>query len=68
MTSMQASKRLLKLWSEHKGYSQSGIGTLSGVNRIQIGAIKDCKKTGSVSTLKKLAGEVDIQMDGLVTL
>ena len=44
MARMLASKCLLKLWRKHKNYSQSELGTLSGVNRIQIGIIKDCEK------------------------
>ena len=63
---MLAGESLLKLWREHRGYSQNELGKISGVNRIQIGDIEDRGKTGSVMTLKKLADALNIQIDDLL--
>ena len=57
---------LLKLWREHRGISQSELARLSGVNRVQIGDIEDRGKSGSVSTLKKLAQALAIRIDDLL--
>jgi DNA-binding XRE family transcriptional regulator len=63
---MLAGESLLKLWREHRGYSQNELGKITGVNRIQIGDIEDRGKTGSVITLKKLANALNIQVDDLL--
>ena len=57
---------LLKLWREHRGLSQTALSKLSGVNRIQIGDIENRGQTGSITTLKKLANALDIQVDDLI--
>ncbi len=59
-------ENLLKLWREHRGLSQNELAKASGVNRIQIGDIEDRGKTGSVTTLKKLADTLGVQIDDLV--
>ena len=63
---MLAGESLLKLWREHRGYSQNELGKITGVNRIQIGDIEDRGKTGSVITLKKLANALNIQVDDIL--
>lgn len=63
---MLEGESLLKLWREHAGLSQSELSRISGVNRIQIGDIEDRGKTGSVTTLRKLADALDIQVDDLL--
>lgn len=57
---------LLKLWREHRGFSQNELARLSGVNRVQIGDIEDRGKTGSVATLKKLSRALGIRVDDLL--
>ena len=63
---MLEGESLLKLWREHRGLSQSALSKLSGVNRIQIGDIESRGQTGSITTLKKLANALEIQVDDLI--
>lgn len=56
----------LKIWREHRGYSQNELARLSGVNRIQIGDIEERGKTGSVVTLKRLAAALNLDVDDLI--
>ena len=63
---MLEGESLWKLWREHRGLSQSALSKLSGVNRIQIGDIESRGRTGSITTLKKLANALEIQVDDLI--
>ncbi|MDF1854291.1 helix-turn-helix transcriptional regulator [Pseudooceanicola sp.] len=55
----------LTVWREHRGLSQAELARQSGVNRIQIIDIEAGRKTGSASTLKKLATTLQVDMDDL---
>lgn len=55
----------LMVWREHRGLSQAELARQSGVNRIQIIDIEAGRKTGSASTLKKLATTLQVDMDDL---
>ncbi|MEE9375653.1 MAG: helix-turn-helix transcriptional regulator [Rhizobiaceae bacterium] len=56
----------LVVFREWRGFSQSGLGRKSAVNRVQIADIEAGRKTGSVATLKKLADALGVSMDELV--
>lgn len=56
----------LTVWREYRQLSQAELARQSGVNRVQIIDIEASRKTGSVSTLKKLATALQIDMDDLV--
>ena len=56
----------LTVWRAHRGLSQSELARQSGVNRIQIIDIESGRKTGSVTTLKKLATALRVDLDDLV--
>jgi len=59
---MLEGESLLKLWREHRWLSQSALAKRSEVNRIQIDDIESRGQTGSITTLKKLANELEIQV------
>jgi DNA-binding XRE family transcriptional regulator len=54
------------VWREHRQLSQAELARRSGVNRIQIIDIEAGRKTGSVTTLKKLAVALGVDLDDLV--
>ena len=56
----------LTVWRAYRGLSQSELARQSGVNRIQIIDIESGRKTGSVTTLKKLATALRVDLDDLV--
>ena len=55
----------LTVWREHRELSQAELVRRSGVNRIQIIDIEAGRKTGSATTLKKLATALQVDMDDL---
>ena len=57
----------LLVWREHRGLSQSALARASGVNRVQIVEIEAGRKTGSVSTLRKLAGALKVALDDIAS-
>lgn len=59
----EAPLRVVRDW---RGLSQSALARASGVNRVQIADIEAGRATGSVETLKKLAGALDVTLDELV--
>ena len=56
----------LTVWREHRQLSQAELARRSGVNRVQIIDIEAGRKTGSVTTIKKLAKALDVNLDDLV--
>ena len=56
----------LAVWREHRQLAQAELARQSGVNRVQIIDIETGRKTGSVTTLKKLATALQIDLDDLV--
>jgi mRNA interferase RelE/StbE len=56
----------LKVWHGHRGLYQAELARQSGVNRIQIIDIEAGHKMESVSSLKKLATALQIDIDDLV--
>jgi mRNA interferase RelE/StbE len=55
----------LRVWREHRGFTQAALSERSGVNRVQIANIEAGTKTGSVETLKKLADALGVALDDL---
>lgn len=56
----------VRVWREHRGMTQSGLGRASGVNRVVIADIEAGRKGGSVRSLKALAEALGVGMDDLV--
>ena len=56
----------LRVWREFRGLTQTALAEISNVNRIQIADIEAGRKTGSIETVKKLAGALNITLDDLV--
>lgn len=56
----------LKVWREHRQLSQAELARTSGVNRIQIIDIEAGRKTGSVATLRKLAGSLKVDIEDMI--
>ncbi len=58
----------LTVWREHRQLSQAELARRSGVNRVQVIDIEAGRKTGSVTTLKKLAVALGVDLDDLVLI
>ncbi len=56
----------LRIYRELRSYTQEELGARSGVNRVQIADIEAKRKSGSLATVKKLAGALGVQIDDLV--
>jgi DNA-binding XRE family transcriptional regulator len=61
-----AGENPLRVWREHRGLTQAALAEASSVNRVQIADIEASRKTGSVETVKKLAGALALTIDELV--
>ena len=46
----------VRVWREHRGLTQSGLARVSGVNRVVVADIEAGRKSGSVRSIKSLAG------------
>ncbi len=57
---------LLRLWRDHRGLTQQALADAANVNRVLIAQIEKGRKTGSVDTLKALAGALEIAVDDLI--
>lgn len=55
----------VRIWREHRGFTQTALAERSGVNRVQIANIESGTKTGSVETLRKLADALGVALDDL---
>lgn len=55
----------LRAWREFRGLTQMALSEASGVNRVQIADIEAGRKNGSVETLKKLSGALNVTLDEL---
>lgn len=56
----------LRVWREHRGLTQAALGDASGVNRVQIAEIEARRRSGSLETVRKLAGALGLTIDDLV--
>lgn len=56
----------LRVWRDLRGLTQAALGEKAGVNRVQIADIEAGRKSGSVTTIRKLADALGIAVDDLV--
>jgi mRNA interferase RelE/StbE len=56
----------VKVYREHRGFTQTQLAEASGVNRAYISEIENGKKQGSVAAVKALAEALNVAMDDLV--
>ena len=56
----------LRVFRDLRKLTQQQLADASGVNRVQIADIEAGRKTGSVETVRKLAGALDVALDDLV--
>ena len=56
----------LRVWREHRGFSQSALARAAETSRVQIVDIEAGRRTGSVHTLRRLADALGIGLDDLV--
>jgi mRNA interferase RelE/StbE len=56
----------VKVWRDHRGLSQVALAAASGVNRVQIVDIEAGRKSGSIETVRKLAGALGLTIDDLI--
>lgn len=55
----------LRVWREHRGFSQSGLARKTGVSRVQIVEIEGGRSSGSVRTLRRLADVLQVSVDDI---
>lgn len=55
----------VRVFRDLRGLSQTALAAASGVNRVQIADIEAGRKTGSVTTLRKLADALAVTLDDL---
>jgi DNA-binding XRE family transcriptional regulator len=56
----------VKVFREHRGMTQQKLAALSGVSRDMIAMIETGKKNGSLTTIKKLAKALRVDIEDLV--
>ena len=56
----------LRVWREFRSLTQAALARASGVNRVQIVEIEAGRSSGSVHTLRKLAGALGIAVDDVI--
>lgn len=59
-------ERPLRIYRNLRGLTQQQLADASGVNRVQIAEIEAGRKTGSVETVRKLAGALGVGLEDLV--
>jgi len=60
-----AGESAVKLWREHRGLTQETLAKQSGISRAMIAAIETQTKQGGITTLKKLATALNVDLDHL---
>ena len=55
----------VRVYRDLRGLTQTALAAASGVNRVQIADIEAGRKTGSVTTLRKLADALAVTLDDL---
>ena len=56
----------LRVWREHRGFSQAALARAADTSRVQIVDIEAGRRTGSVHTLRRLADALRIALDDIV--
>jgi DNA-binding XRE family transcriptional regulator len=60
-----AGENRVKIWREYRGLTQEDLAKASKVSRSMIAAIEAKHKQGGITTLKKLAGALKVDLDDL---
>lgn len=60
-----AGENRLRIYREYRGLTQAALASASGVSRAMIAMIETDKKTGSVTTIKKLARALAVELEDL---
>jgi DNA-binding XRE family transcriptional regulator len=60
-----AGESTVKIWREYRGLTQEGLAKASKVSRSMIAAIETRHKQGGITTLKKLAAVLKVDLDDL---
>ncbi len=60
-----AGESSVRVWREHRGFTQEELAKASKVSRSMIAAIEAGNKRGGIVTLKKLAGALGADLDHL---
>lgn len=55
----------VKIWREYRGITQEKLAKISGVSRTMIAAIESGYKKGSITTIKKLANALLVDLEQL---
>jgi len=63
---MIAGESPLRVWRDYRGLTQVALAMKSGVNRVQIADIEAGRNSGSIDTVRKLAGALGVAIDDLV--
>jgi mRNA interferase RelE/StbE len=61
-----AGESTVKVWREYRGLTQEGLAKKSKVSRSMIAAIEAKHKKGGITTLKRLAGALNVDLGNLV--
>jgi DNA-binding XRE family transcriptional regulator len=60
-----AGENSVRIWRDHRGLTQEALAQASRVSRSMIAAIEAGHKTGGISTLKKLAVALKVDLENL---
>lgn len=56
----------LRVYREYRGLTQAALSEASGVNRVQIADMEAGRKSGSVTTVRKLAAALKVTVEDLI--
>jgi DNA-binding XRE family transcriptional regulator len=56
----------LKVWREFRGLSQDALANAAGLTKVSVSCIETGKNIGRVTTLRRFADILDVEMDDLV--
>jgi DNA-binding XRE family transcriptional regulator len=60
-----AGENSVSIWRDHRALTQEALANKSKVSRAMIAAIETGHKTGSITTLKKLAAALNVDLENL---
>ena len=66
ITRRLSGENTVKIWREHRSMTQEQLSDKSGVSRSLIAAIESGHKTGSIASVKKLAGALNCDVNNLI--
>jgi DNA-binding Xre family transcriptional regulator len=56
----------VRIWREHRRMSLAALADQAGIGKGYLSQIENGERTGTIETMKKLAGALDIELDDLV--